>query len=128
MSLFHYTDVAAIKSILEFNKMRLTDMRYLNDSEEVSHATRIVLEDINDGRLLHRLNQDYADVASDYVVGQFKLLLENKFSGHPIYSLSFSAAGDLLSQWRFSYQSYSVEIDPEKWNCYLVPLSMSRNR
>jgi hypothetical protein len=119
MNLFHYTDVAAIKSILEFNKMRLTDMRYLNDSEEVSYATRMVLEDINDGKLLHRLSKDYAELATDYVVGQFKTLMENKFSGHPIYSLSFSATADLLSQWR-SYGSYSIEIDSEKWNVHLT--------
>jgi hypothetical protein len=119
MNLFHYTDAAAIKAIIEFNMMRLTDMRYLNDSEEVSHATRIVLEEVNSGKLHHRLNNDYAELASEYVVGQFKSLLEKKFSGHPIYSLSFSAAGDLLSQWR-SYGSYSLEIDPEKWNCHLT--------
>lgn len=119
MNLFHYTDVSAIKAIVEFNKMRLTDMRYLNDSEEVSHATRLVLDDIDSGKLLHRLNKDYAELASEYVVGQFKALLENKFSGHPIYSLSFSEAGDLLSQWR-SYGSYCLEIDTDKWDCYLT--------
>ncbi|MCS4282414.1 hypothetical protein M2396_000679 [Pseudomonas sp. BIGb0278] len=119
MQLFHYTDASAVKAILEFGKMRLTDMRFLNDSEEVSHATKMLLADLQNGTFLHRLSEDYAETSSAHVLNGLSGLLENKFSGHPLYSMSFSAAPDLLSQWR-SYGSYAIEISKDKWDVFLT--------
>ena len=43
MSLFHYTNVHAVQSILSNKKIWLTDIRYLNDSQEL-HDGFSVLE------------------------------------------------------------------------------------
>lgn len=115
MKLYHYTDAAAVQSILTGNKMRLTDMRYLNDSEELLYGSKLVLTDIQEGKAKHRLSDDYADQANDYAFERFSALVEGGFNGHPSYSLSFSEEGDLLSQWR-SYGAYAIEIETEQWS------------
>ncbi|WP_156160244.1 hypothetical protein [Pseudomonas sp. 2(2015)] len=51
VKLYHYTDAAAVQSILTGNKMRLTNMRYLNDSEELLYGSNLVLTDIKEGKV-----------------------------------------------------------------------------
>lgn len=43
MNLYHYTDVNAVKSILERKKLWLTDVRFLNDAEEMSEGFKIII-------------------------------------------------------------------------------------
>lgn len=119
MKLYHYTDAAAVQSILMYNKMRLTDMRYLNDSQELRYGANLVLTDIKEGRAKHRLSVDYAEQAHEHVLQKFSSLIDAEFNGHPSYSLSFSEEGDLLSQWR-AYGAYAIEIDSENWGQHLT--------
>lgn len=115
MKLYHYTDAAAIQSILTFKKMRLTDMRYLNDSKELRYAYDLLLSEIDSSTPAHRLNPHYAELAISYARKELQLLAQGDFNQHPAYSLSFSEEGDLLSQWR-SYGSYALEIDTDEWD------------
>ncbi|NHC51502.1 MULTISPECIES: DUF2971 domain-containing protein [unclassified Pseudomonas] len=119
MKLYHYTDAAAVQSILMYNKMRLTDMRYLNDSQELRYGADLVQTDIREGRAKHRLSVDYAEQAHEHVLQKLSSLIDAEFNGHPSYSLSFSEEGDLLSQWR-AYGAYAIEIDTEKWGQHLT--------
>ena len=41
MSLYHYTSLEAIKSVLENKKIWMTDLRYLNDSQELYHGFEV---------------------------------------------------------------------------------------
>ena len=43
MNLYHYKDVNAVKSILERKKLWLTDVRFLNDAEEMSEGFKIII-------------------------------------------------------------------------------------
>lgn len=119
MKLYHYTDAGAVKAILESNEIRLTDMRFMNDSEELTHGTKLVIKEIREGRLHHRLHKDYADIATSYVADELTSLLETGFGKHPIYSCSFSKEGNLLSQWR-AYGNYCIEFDSESLEATLT--------
>ncbi len=114
MLLYHYTDASAVQSILQYGKMRLTDMRYLNDSTEIIYGSNLILSEVSSGRLTHRLNKDYAVASSEYVIEKLSHLIGAGFNDYPAYSLSFSEVGDLLSQWR-SYGGYAIEIDTALW-------------
>ena len=112
MKLFHYTDVSAVKSILENEKMWLTDVRYLNDSEEMHNGISMLVEYIKH-RVAnfphpHEFFEDAANYIESGLVGKAGYGIDNR----PVFIGSFSRAGDLLSQWR-AYGSYAIEFDTD---------------
>ena len=48
MSLFHYTDASAVLSIIGNKKLWLTDIRFMNDSDEALDGARYVAEEIKE--------------------------------------------------------------------------------
>lgn len=111
MKLFHYTDVYAVKSILENRKLWLTDVRFLNDSTEVREGFDYLL-----GYLDHQLSRNPGSRDLNAAMSYIKQIV-NKGEDYgldrrPLFVSSFSLAGDLLSQWR-AYGSYSVEFDSD---------------
>jgi hypothetical protein len=90
--LYHYTTAQGFLSILRSGCLWATDVLYMNDSEELAHGTRVLVEAAT------WMLQD-AD-------GPVKTLLENfvSFVGTPaagnLYTTSFSEDPDSLSQWR----------------------------
>lgn len=111
MRLFHYTDVHAVKSILERKRLWLTDVRFLNDSTEMSEGFQFLL-----GYLEHQLarypdNEQFA-VAMSYVRQVVYLRESYGLARRPVFISSFSLAGDQLSQWR-AYGGYAIEFDSE---------------
>lgn len=44
MNLYHYTDLNAVHSILETHKIRMTDIRFLNDKTEYLKGLEILQE------------------------------------------------------------------------------------
>lgn len=108
MQLFHYTDVQAVKSILESESLRLTDVRYLNDSEEMHNGISTIIDHLKHEVQADRERHEYFSLAAEYIeeglVGKAGYGIENR----PVFICSFSQAGDLLSQWR-AYGSYAIE-------------------
>jgi hypothetical protein len=94
-ALYHYTDGQGLIGILESKAIRATHFVYLNDSDEVRGAERIVL----------RASKDLSDGASDFQ----KAILNRFVDAYPsgslsqvaeIYVASFSTKCNDLSQWR----------------------------
>jgi len=105
MSLFHYTDAAAVLSIIGNRKLWLTDIRFMNDSDEALDGARYVVREIQDLIGAGDVVTDQAlfhlqDFTVDSVNGW--LAEQHAFIG------SFSTVGDHLVQWR-SYGSYAIE-------------------
>ncbi|WP_415760274.1 DUF2971 domain-containing protein [Pseudomonas sp. LT1P18] len=108
MQLFHYTDVNAVKSILEKKRLWLTDVRFLNDTQEMHDGISSILEYVKNqsekfpGR--HEFFVDSAEFVIDSLGGRSDYNLDRR----PVFVCSFSRAADLLSQWR-AYGSYAIE-------------------
>ncbi|MBA1321226.1 DUF2971 domain-containing protein [Pseudomonas plecoglossicida] len=109
MSLFHYTDANAVKSILEFQKMWLTDVRFLNDSQEFHDGARFIEAAVKKvasqqeiGTFEHKACAYLEDMGSSFFLETLHL--------EPRFVCSFSTEEDLLSQWR-SYGDYAIEFD-----------------
>lgn len=108
MQLFHYTDVTAVKSILDANKLWLTDMRFLNDSQEMNHGIEHVLGVVKSARIQNNLNPEGAKEATNFVVSSLGEHVDVMMDFNPIFVCSFSKKLDLLSQWR-AYGNYAIE-------------------
>jgi len=110
-NLFHYTDVGAVRSILEKCELWLTDIRFLNDSQELNEGVSYVLEalkaDIYDGSLVEHLVSTQEMLSSN-----IRNHVSHYINIEPTFVCSFSEAGDQLSQWR-AYGDYAIEFDPE---------------
>lgn len=111
MNLYHYTDVYAVKSILENKRLWLTDVRFLNDSTEMREGFEFLI-----GYLEHQLTR-YPD--SDELMSAVSYIRQIVFqredyglAHRPVFVSSFSSAGDLLSQWR-AYGNYAIEFDSQ---------------
>lgn len=118
-SLFHYTDVSAIKSMLENKRIRLTDYRFLNDSKEFHDGVEYI------GNELEKINASSADDVPHLLIQArewMKIFFQSDtFEGNSpnnMYVCSFSGSADQLSQWR-SYGGYCIEFDREKINSAL---------
>lgn len=91
--LFHYTNSFGLKGIIESQAIWATDIRYLNDSNELAHASKIVLDAIEKRKKgnLGSLKTDllfYLSMTFDYT------------SMYHIFTASFSEEKDSLDQWR----------------------------
>lgn len=93
--LYHYTDLAGLQGIVRHHDLWLTNSRYSNDDEEVTHGYHIVQQVINEerGRLPppppDRLN--YLERVSDLV---------KEPTPEGVYICCFCLDDNLLSQWR----------------------------
>lgn len=105
MSLFHYTDANAVLSIIQNTELWLTDIRFMNDSEESLDGAKYVIQAIKE---LLPENEQSADRALERLQ-EFneKEVTDGQLDEHAFIS-SFSRAGDHLVQWR-SYGLYAVE-------------------
>ncbi|MGK0398731.1 MAG: hypothetical protein ACJA0I_001027 [Gammaproteobacteria bacterium] len=107
MSLYHYTNLDAVHSILTNRTIRLTDIRFLNDTEELREGLTTI-----DETILNRLSATlkYEVKALEAIRNQ---LTDAEFPGielEPLYIFSLSSVRDQLSQWR-AYGSYAIEFD-----------------
>ena len=84
--IFHYTNLVAVKGILESGCIWMTHAAYLNDTEEM--------------RTGYKLFREMCE-KSDYVaLKNFSENLEGVLENSKFFVASFSAAPDMLSQWR----------------------------
>ena len=96
-SLFHYTDVGAVKSIIERKELWLTDIRFLNDSQELNDGVVFVLDalskmkvEVEGGALVRQ--------AIDELINAFDNHISSWIDDQPTFVCSFSKSGDQLSQ------------------------------
>ena len=96
-TLYHYTSLSGLMGIVDSQILRVSDIRYMNDSTELKHTLNLLRDEIV-GRL---------SSGSDHPVLLNQLLrwLSTRVvSGPMLFGGSFRANGNLLSQWR----GYSV--------------------
>ncbi|RIJ09911.1 DUF2971 domain-containing protein [Pseudomonas sp. 91RF] len=110
MKLFHYTDVAAVQSILTNKKLWLTDLRFLNDSEEMKHGLEYVLSALKKPSVANRINPEYVEAATSFIDDNLNFDFCDFSASPQIFVCSLSQSDDLLSQWR-AYGSYAIEFD-----------------
>lgn len=92
--LFHYTNSAGMRGILESSRLWATNYRFLNDASEVSYGVS----------LFESIVQDRLASSSNEVVSEFlgrTLHTANAFDGmFDCYIACFCERDDLLNQWR----------------------------
>jgi hypothetical protein len=119
MSLFHYTDVQTVHSILLNKKLWLTDIRFLNDSEELEDGISRLSEALLSPSRGISVNPTFYRNSIDYLRSAFSDTVSFGIDEEPIFVFSLSRVEDLLSQWR-AYGSYAIEFD-EKALSVCVP-------
>jgi hypothetical protein len=93
--LYHYTDVGGLIGILSSSSLWATNLRFMNDAEELAHSWRLMLE------VLHEVKGRARSPAQVELIEEIELAARSKWAGYPdFYATSFTENGDLLSQWR----------------------------
>ena len=118
MRIFHYTDVGALKSILEHGRLWASDIRYLNDHSEYRDGEKC----INDVLRAECANLPEADSAK--IQDHFDKYVETSKASYTMIC-SLSQGQDLLSQWRgYCPRSggYALEFELENERDFGAPL------
>lgn len=96
--LWHYTNTAGLKGILESSRLWATDTRFLNDAAELRYGLDLVVD------ALRRLDPTGLDLVAQRFItglaedgGSMRTWVEENVS---IFVACFCSQGDLLSQWR----------------------------
>ena len=92
-AVYHYTDAAALKGILETGRLWAADMLYLGASREVSYAYGVIRDHLH-----KRLTPSQRSVA-DFVV-RAEAALDPRRWNRSLFVACFCEDGDALSQWR----------------------------
>lgn len=118
--MFHYTDANALLSIIQNKELWLSDVRYMNDSQEVIYGLSRLLKKI-------QANDEYS--VFEHIIREFTHSIPNfeytKIKGlddlvkksknkQSAFSMSFCNDGNLLSQWRgytANMVGYAIEFD-----------------
>jgi hypothetical protein len=112
--LYHYTDVAGLIGICTSGSLWATNLRFMNDARELDHARRLMLKVLGDAR--EKAEQPGQHAVIDAIDANLR-----SWEGYPeFYSVSFSADGDLLGQWRgygSSGGGYAIGFDPSGLVC-----------
>jgi hypothetical protein len=99
--IYHYTDDAGLKGILEHGTLWLTDICRLNDPSELDHGFKIGIKELEKmviGR--PRECQEFSKILAS-VTEDHDLTDDRKIQGSARYFVcSFSSCGDDLGQWR----------------------------
>ena len=102
-TIYHYTDIAGFRGIIQNQEFWMSNINFMNDKEEFLNGIYICREIIS--ALLSSISQvPECDIAKEYL-GKIQEVLENNenadnISHKDIYAMSFCKEGDLLSQWR----------------------------
>lgn len=123
--LYHYTDLAGLQGILFNGDIWLTNSRYSNDGEEMTHGYRVASEvidaDLEATGASGQLNR------ATYLKSVRELLATPPAEG--VYICCFCLSGNLLSQWR-GYGGngcgVSIKFDPHGFASVTGPDSPSR--
>ncbi|MDY6790526.1 MAG: DUF2971 domain-containing protein [Thermodesulfobacteriota bacterium] len=92
--LYHYTSTEAFRCIVEHKKIWATDAFYMNDNQEILHALNLFQETC---RSLAKSKVDHELAFLEKLLGELNF---QKTDQPHIFTVSFSASRDQLSQWR----------------------------
>ncbi|MEN4646984.1 hypothetical protein ABEG74_22320 [Pantoea agglomerans] len=108
---YQYTDINAVKSIIENNAIRLTNIRFLNDKAEFFIGIKYLQQGFRFHNYYHSVSESCRQ-ALQYHINDFLYSNSSKITEKidNLYVASFSKRNDVLSQWR-GYGMYSVEIN-----------------
>lgn len=111
MSIYHYTDLNAVYAIIENHKIRMTDIRFLNDKTEYLQGLSILSEACdNIFNNTTAYSPEFISTVTEWLPLLITELSDFNYSDECIYVASFSRSPDTLSQWR-SYGMFALEID-----------------
>lgn len=92
--LFHYTNTAGMRGILDSSRLWATNYRFLNDASEVAYGVNLF-----ESLIQERLTMPQNDVVSEFL--SRTLRTSNGFDGMlDCYITCFCERDDLLNQWR----------------------------
>lgn len=111
-SLYHYTNLSAVLSILKNNKIWMTDIRYLNDTQELHDGIDSLLDELQFPYPSVFTDFNYYESARKYIIESLTSLKSYGVSEDPLFLFSLSSEPDSLSQWR-AYGYYAIEFDKE---------------
>lgn len=93
--LYHYTDVAGLIGILSSSSLWATNLRFMNDAEELAHSWKLMLD------VLREAKNRAKSPAQVELIEEIERAARSTWTGYPdLYATSFTENGDLLSQWR----------------------------
>ena len=93
--LYHYTDIAGLIGSCSSRSLRATNLRFMNDAKELSHAWKLMRDVLAEARERATLHSQVE------LIEEIERTTSVDWAGYPdFYSVSFTANGDLLSQWR----------------------------
>jgi hypothetical protein len=93
--LYHYTDVAGLIGICSSGSLWATNLRFMNDAKELAHSWKLML------KVLAEAKDKAGFPAQLELIEEIERTAVAGWVGYPdFYATSFTANGDLLSQWR----------------------------
>lgn len=92
--LYHYTSLSNFVSIATSGELWASEIRYLNDSEEMGFFTKLLIASVRKAPETH---PEVARIKSDYEIWHS---VSASYIGGRVFVISLSEQGDLLSQWR----------------------------
>lgn len=93
--LYHYTDVAGLIGICSSGSLWATNLRFMNDAKELAHSRKLMLD------VLAEAKDKAGFPAQLELIEEIEKTTTAQWVGYPdFYATSFTANGDLLSQWR----------------------------
>ena len=93
--LYHYTDVAGLIGICSSGALWATNLRFMNDAKELAHSWKLML------KVLAEAKDKAGFPAQLELIEEIERTAMAGWVGYPdFYATSFTANGDLLSQWR----------------------------
>lgn len=113
MKYYHYTDAHALHSIVKNQKLWLTDLRFMNDSSELSDGIQYLREALETTASGLAGESGYLEEAVGFLRYELSNFEENIDFEDPLFAISLSSTDDLLSQWR-AYGDYSIHLE-EQW-------------
>lgn len=108
-SLYHYTDIGAVASIIKNKKLWLSNAAFQNDSQEMLEGYDFLKKRLDQYELYPSLLAQRKYV--HYLQGVLMYVGATKYQ-HSIFTCSFSRVADLLSQWR-AYGNFAIEFSRE---------------
>src|SRR5215211_3711196 len=95
-TLYHYTDAAGLKGIVESGKLRATHISFMNDASEYLHAVQLLLEGLSLAR------DGVSDPLQRKLIDEIEPAIAATEPQHvaPYFVACFSAKKNDLNQWR----------------------------
>src|SRR5579863_1256649 len=94
LPLFHYTSMKGLLGILESKTLYATDVHFFSDASEIKRTAMLLRDAVRRVRPSDESTKRLHHQLIDWLAHRLTEL------GHAIFAVSFTANGNLLSQWR----------------------------